>query len=162
MKTIFGLFERYEDARSTVDDLMEMGLSEGEIDVLVQAEVAKEGMDLNLEKARVRATDQVGQKQVRGLDAFLGTQLPVSIPVIGEVYAAGDLATMLAKTAMPEGEGSLEGALVDYGVQRDAARTYRTSVQEGGFLFLVRADDERAAQVTDTMRRKGVHVYSYP
>jgi len=164
MKTIFGMFEGYEDARAAVDELLEKGFDQGEMNVIVDEELAKQNLEVNLETIDVKASDELGERAAEGLDAMLGVEQPVRIPQTGAVYAAGGLATMTAKAAMtPNASGQgLRPALVSLGVPQGIARTYAQGVAESTLLFWIRTSDERAREAADTLRlHHALHVDSY-
>ena len=98
MKSVFALFDAYEDIKETVDELIAAGFDEGEMNVIVDEEVAKGHLDVNLEHVEVKATDELGE-EATGLDVMLGVEQPVEVPRLGDVYAAGEIATILARTA---------------------------------------------------------------
>jgi hypothetical protein len=156
MKTTFGLFSAYSDAEQAVEALLDLGWDEEDVNVIVQEQIAKNYLDVNLGQINVTATDEVSEKKVRGLDAILGTQRPVTVE--GEdLYAAGKLATVLVTTATAPGavEGQLKAALTDFGVPERVAEIYDEGIHAGSVLLWVRADDERASQVKQVMREQG-------
>jgi len=71
MKTIFAMFDNYDDARTAVNRLLEGNVDEEEINAIAQAQVAKDRIDANLETVAVDVTDEVGRQTVYGLDAML-------------------------------------------------------------------------------------------
>ncbi len=151
MKTIFGLLSAYPDAEQAVEGLLEHGVSEEEINVIVQERVAKDHLDVDLRQVNVAATDEIGEKRVHGLDAILGTQQPVAVH--GEkLFAAGKLANILLATAAAS---SLESALFDLGVPQDVAKFYDTGIREGAILLWVRVDDESTSLVVGMMQDRG-------
>lgn len=162
MKTIFGLFEIYQDAQAIVNELLDQGFPAEEMNVLIQEKVAKEDMQVNLEDANVAVTDEVGEQRLHGLDRLLASQQPVMLPELEEVYAAGELATILAKTAAAPGaaDGGLKAALMDFSVPEEVAQAYEAGVKEGGLLFWIRTSDDRAAKATNVLRKQAQHVIS--
>ena len=163
MKTIFAMFDNYEDASAAVNRLLEGNVDEEEINAIAQAQVAKDRIDANLETVAVDVTDEVGRQTVYGLDAMLGRQQPVRISDVGNVYAAGSLATLLARTAsVPDAaDGTLKGALMDFNVAEEAAGAYRDGIRAGAFLIWVRSDDERASEAAAILQsQKGRRVTS--
>ncbi|MGD8519299.1 MAG: hypothetical protein PVG54_20205, partial [Anaerolineae bacterium] len=62
MKTIFCLFEDYEQARTAVSELLDKGLTEGNMNAIIGEEIAKRAMEINWEKAPVQVTDEVGRQ----------------------------------------------------------------------------------------------------
>jgi hypothetical protein len=161
MQSVFSLFEVYEDCEEAVDDLVEQGFDEEEINVIVDEEVAKTHLDVDLDRVDVKATDELGE-EARGLDILLGVEQPVVLPGLDEVYAAGDVATVLAKTAASPDTGGLVGALVEFGVSQPIANAYIEAIEDGGLLFWLRTSDDRASEAGEILREhNGLHVTSY-
>lgn len=160
MKTIFGLFDSYVEAENAVDALLAGDVERDDVNVLVQAETAKERMDVNLERASVDVTDEVDGERLKGLDNLLARQQPVPVGRFGGLYAAGELATMIVRTGAQMGE--LATALQDFNVDRPAAQAFSDGVEHGQFLVWARVADDQAAEVTDAFRRyNGEHVGDY-
>jgi len=163
MKVIYALFGRYADARGAVKELLDQGYNDDEMNVIVQADIAHEHMDLDFSSVGVEVTDEVGTRTSRGLDPFLAAHTPVPVPGLGEVYAAGDLATMLVKAAMVHGAGAdgLQSALKDF-VPLDVAQAFAGGISRGGLLFWIRTGDERGGIAAQTLRRyHGQYVDDY-
>jgi hypothetical protein len=160
MKTIFGLFERYGDAKRITSELLDLGFDEKDINVLVRDDVAKGDMQVDLEKVRTQATQEIGEKTVRGLAAVLGREVPVEVPVLGGLYAAGDLATIVIQVATGGPKG-LEQGLIDLGLSEDVSESYRVAIEKGSLLLWMRSDDERAAQVMRIVREGAEQVIAH-
>ncbi len=158
MKSIFALFGAYEDVRDTVDELIEEGFEQEEMNVIVDEEVAKGDLEVNLQRVDVKATDQLGE-EVAGLHVMLGVEQPVEAPRMGEVLAAGEIATILARTAAAPGGGSVSDTMEEFGVPREMIETYIEAVIEGSYLFWVRTRDEEAPQAEEILRvHNGSHL----
>jgi len=154
MKTFFWLFERYPDAKAALRELLEAGIDAEEVNAMIAVKTAKEVMDVNWEKADVHVTDEIGKQRLTGLDALLAREQPVSTPDADEIYAAGKVATIAGKTAssaMREPHGLL-GALEDLNVPEPAARAFVEGLGRGGVLLWVRAEDELAVSISDTLQ----------
>jgi hypothetical protein len=149
MKTMFWLFDTYEAAKAALDKLMEAGFATGNMNIVVREQDAKDSMDLNWEKTNVRVTDSVGEQTLEGLDRLLGGQQPVPVPKVGSVFAAGEMATVLIKTATSSQTGSvgLQQALISLNVPEQRAKRYVEGLKQGHWLFWIRAEDERASEV---------------
>ena len=163
MQVIYALFERYTDAQESFEALRKQGYDQDAMNVVVQTKVAKEYIDLDMSRVAVNVTDAVGEKTVQGFAPFLAVQRPVPLPGTGDVYAAGDLATLLVKaaTAYAPDSGALGTALKDL-VPANVADAFADGVNQGGVLFWLRVEDERAAGVGETLRRyHGKHVGNY-
>lgn len=155
MKTVFALFEEFENAYKAVDRLREKDFDSGKMNVIVLKDIAKDAMEVDLERVKVKKTAQVGEKSVAGLDALLGGQKAVDVPDVGEIYAAGSLATVLVRSASAPGavEGGLEAALQEFNLTEEAAEGYRRGLEEGGLLFFIRSQDEKASDIVQTLRQ---------
>jgi hypothetical protein len=164
VRTTFGLFEQFADAEQAVEALLDEDFGKDEMNVIVQEEIAKNELDLSLEEANIAVTNEVGEKTAQGLEALLGGQQPLTLPEVEEVYAAGEMATILAKTAAAPGTTGEEfpTVLQEFGIPTNIARSYTEGIAEGSLLFWIRTDDGRAAKATDLLRKNnGVHVDDY-
>jgi len=125
------------------------------MNVIALEDIAKDAMQIDLEKVKVKKTGQVGEKTVSGLDELLGGQQAVDVPDVGEVFASGSLATMLVRSASAPGavEGGLAAALQDFNLPEDAAESYRSGIKEGSLLFFIRSQDENASDIVQIMRQ---------
>lgn len=163
MQVIYALFERYADARESFEELREQGYDPDEMNVVIQAKVAKEYINLDMSRVAVNVTDAVGEKTAQGFAPFLAVQRPIPLPGIGEVYAAGELATILVKTATahtPGAEG-LKTALQDF-MPPNVAGAFADGVNQGGALFWLRVEDTRAGLAAQTFHlHHGKHVGNY-
>ena len=163
MVTIFGLFERYDDARAAVEELLNRGFEQKKMNAMAQDHVAKAHMDVKWDKVKVDVTDRVGEKTICGLDELFGREEPVLIRDVGSIYAAGELATIMADAASrPEvSRGGLEEALIDFGVPRERAKVYITGMKQSGIVFWIRTSDERAPEAAGILlEHKAVNITS--
>lgn len=160
MKTIFGLFRTYPEAEPAVHELLHRRFKPEQMNVLVQSGAA----DVHPHAEPARPQADVAERLGIGLDTMLAPKRPVTVPGVGNVYAAGTLAGLVVKTAaLPGAAGDgLQAALVDLGVPADVARTYADGVGRGGVLFWIRVDDEEAPKAANMLRNmKAVQVGSY-
>ena len=124
-----------------------------EMNVIVLEEVAKGNIDTDWKKLNVAVTDEVGEQTVQGLTRLLGGEQAIKLANMEDIYAAGELATVLARTASAqsaEGVG-LKASLVDFNVPEGVAQVYRDGVEAGGVLFWLRTDDRRGAEATQIL-----------
>jgi len=149
MKTIFGLFTNYEDAQDATVRLLDGPVNEKDINVIVNAEVAKQAMPVNRRTAAVEATDEVGEQTLHGLDALIGRQQPLTIAGVGELFVSGDMATIMARESAQT--GNLAATLHDFNVDGEAAQVYSEAIVDGHWLVWVRAADEQAGRVSQIM-----------
>jgi hypothetical protein len=152
MKSVFSLFERYQDCKEAVDELLESGFDQDELNVIVSTKVAKTHIDKDLDAIDVKATDQIGQ-EAKGLEVLLGVEQPIDVPRLGQVYAAGEIATILAKTVEAPRTGTVDDSLVEFGIPASMTETYIDAVAGDRLLFWVRTGDERASQAGKILQR---------
>ena len=79
----------------------------------------------------------------------------LTVPVIGPIIAAGPIVAALTGAGVGAVAGGLIGGLTDLGVHPEHAEFYAESVRRGGALVTVRAEDERADEVTRIMQQHG-------
>mgnify|MGYP006288951789 CR=1 FL=1 len=134
---------------------------DAEINVIVDAEVAKSHMDVNLERAAIEATDVVGDEAM-GLDIILGAERPMEVHPLGNIYAAGEIATILANAAAAPDTTGIEQMLEEFGVPSSKVGVYVETVATGGLIFWIRVDDDRASEARAILRKhNGFDIVSY-
>lgn len=79
----------------------------------------------------------------------------LTVPVIGPIIAAGPIVATLTGVGVGAVAGGLIGGLTDLGVHPEHAEYYAESVRRGGALVTVRAEDDRADEVTRIMQQHG-------
>jgi hypothetical protein len=165
MRTIFALFEGYREARSAVEELLERKFDERDMNVIVQELTAKGSMDVNFKTANVDKTRRLGGEAVQGLDQLLSGRQPLTMPDVGAVYAAGQMASVMTgeeKKAKRTRKGGLKEALMAFDVPDEIAEFYKNGVLDGGVLLWVRTDDVRAAEAAGVLSdKKGEEVANY-
>ncbi len=152
MRTSFALYKNYQNAKAAVDTLTDKNFPKDEINIIVQKNAVENVWDVNertidVDVAEKIGTEYVGRK-VEGIDEMLGKLRPILTQTAGEIYAAGDVAKVMAHTASaPQTAGKgLQGALIDFGVDDEVAQKYANGVRSGSFLLLVRTRDDRSAE----------------
>jgi len=167
MKTIFALFDSYLDAHEAVEALLGQGFNEKEMNAVALQEAAKQNMDMmgvDLKQVNVDKSDKLGAKTVGGLTQLFGGEQPVHVSDTGDLLAGGELATMLVTQAAATGTAAapLMNVLQEYGVPQDVAEAFRSGVNEGGVLFWIRTEDERAPVASNALKAEnGKHVGRY-
>lgn len=165
MRTVFALFESYREANKAVEELIEKHFDEREMNVIVQELAAKSTMDINFRTSNVDKSRKMGSKSAERLDHLVAGRRPFTVPDVGAVYAAGEMATVLARSAAtPESPpASLREALVDFDVPKEIADFYTEGVLEGGVLLWLRIEDERAGEAANVLsQRKGDSIFRIP
>jgi hypothetical protein len=155
VKTVFCLFNSYGQAQTAVNRLLEQGFETTNMNAIIRARNAREEMDINQAKVGVQVTDRVGGHVRCGLDRLIGSQRPVALPDVGQVYAGGEMATIVATAAMrlrPAQRG-LKPALKGFNVPEEEADAYTLGIQEGGLLFWIRTCGVGVPEVVSTLRK---------
>jgi hypothetical protein len=152
-KTVVGLFPNRAEAESAVRALENSGFARSEISI-VTGNDRPEGGGIGT------ASEDMGTRVATGAAVGGGVGLiaglaALAIPGVGPVLAAGPLLTALTGAGVGAAVGGLAGALIDAGVPEEEAGLYAEGVRRGGTLVTARADDKRAREVADILRRQG-------
>jgi uncharacterized protein (TIGR02271 family) len=155
-KTVIGLFDRMDDARHVVQELIDHGLQRDDISLVSRqdhegAYVTERG-DERTSGTAIGAGAGAALGGVGGLLVGLGA---LAIPGIGPAVAAGPLVTALAGAGLGATAGGLIGALTDLGVPEEEAHYYAEGVRRGGVLVAVDTDDQRADRAAEVMEHAG-------
>jgi hypothetical protein len=160
MRTVVGLFDRFEDAQQVARALVDGGFPRDDISLIAQdthGEYAK-----HVPGAAGEGTEKVGGGAaagagigaaaggIAGLLAGLGA---LAIPGIGPVIAAGPLMAALAGAGIGAAAGGLLGALVNLGIPEEHAKLYSEGVRRGGTLVLAKVEDHETERAVQTMNR---------
>ncbi|MFN3325739.1 MAG: hypothetical protein ACK5AZ_19760 [Bryobacteraceae bacterium] len=163
MQTIFGMFADYDEAKAAVEELLERRFRLEEMNAIVQTWVWKSNTEADLNLAAVEVTPHLGPKVLHGLDRLIAGKQPRRFADAGEIYSAGEFATIVANTAESSRQpDALRAALIDFGVPERVASDYIDRLTRGGILIWLRCEDKRAAEAASVLQsRKGERVGSY-
>lgn len=167
MKTIFCLFRDFQDAKAGIEDLVSERFPKGEMNLIVQAQSAKNALDHNPRAENIPVTGQEDrQERVPILDTMLHGKQPVTLPGAGKIFTFGELANVVTRTASATATGEsvdgLQGALIDFGLPPKVAKEYYNGVKAGGVLFFLRTSDERSSEAASRLRSQdGDNLVSY-
>jgi stress response protein YsnF len=161
MITVLRLYRDHDTGARVVTELERSGVPRDDISIMASNEGGwfdgdraktvdrdADGVDDRAEGAAKGAGIGGALGGVAGLLAGLGL---LAIPGIGPVVAAGWLASTAAVAAAGGAAGGLIGALTQWGVGEDEARSYEEGVRRGGTLVTVRAEENRRAAVEAIM-----------
>jgi len=170
MITISRLYDDYNIAARTYNDLDRAGISKSDISIVASNadgwydENAREpgridtdgdGVDDRTEGAATGAGIGGTLGGIAGLLAGLGL---MAIPGLGPVVAAGWLVSTAALAVTGGAAGGLIGSLTQHGVDEDEANTYAEGVRRGGTLVTARVPEADAARVEGIMDRNAVNI----
>ncbi len=146
MRTIFALFDSLEEAKAVVAELIDKRFDEGAMNAAVRIPTGQEGSDPG------GGTGVSAEELPPGIEHLLlhGKSIPVAD--VGAIRAGGAIALTSAAVAAPDKRArGLEDLLVGLGVPNELAKFYRDGVAEGGILFWIRTETERAAEATNIL-----------
>jgi hypothetical protein len=159
MEAIFGCFNVYEEARGAVQLLIEHRFREEAMNAIAADYVIRDRFRGRLDRVHTMTAELES-----GLDRLLTREKPLSVSDAGDIYAAGDEATTLARAAsLAESRlGGLAAALENFGMPREIAMDCVRIIKGGGVLFWLKAADDRVADAANILREhKASHVASY-
>ncbi len=142
MRTVTGLYDNYDDARTVVNALEDAGIPSDEISIV------RRGSETNDSNAGEGAAAGAGIGAVAGgtggLLAGLGL---LAIPGVGPVVAAGWLVATAAGAAAGAlaggAAGGIIGSLTSAGVDEDTAHVYAEGVRRGSTLVSARVENDK-------------------
>jgi hypothetical protein len=161
MVTITKLYDSYDDAERTVNDLEASGIPHSAISIVANDPATRDRLGQNddgKERAKkgAEAGASVGAAVGGGAGLLAGLGM-LAIPGIGPVVAAGWLVSTavgaVAGASAGAVSGGLIGALTKEGVSKEHAHVYAEGVRRGGTLITVRTDVSRAASAEAIMNR---------
>jgi len=155
-KTVVALFDDFDNARSSVEALVDAGFDRDDISLVANDATGEYGryMKDGTYDEDVTAGEGAGFGAVVGALVGLGVAL---IPGIGPVLVAGPLAAALfAGIGAASGAvtGGVVAGLVDFGVPEEHAERYAEGVRRGGTLVTVHVtQDEWAERAQSVLNR---------
>jgi hypothetical protein len=140
---ISGLFDRYEDAQTAIDELRAAGVAKGDIGRLARADVWRRAEPVIAAQAD-REVDQ-GDESYPALDgrALSPANCLFSVPGVGPVIVSGWLDSILLENTMAKDMSRRVRALANAGASDDHANCYAESVRRGGVLVSARVNDDQ-------------------
>ncbi|MEP7287741.1 MAG: hypothetical protein ABI947_18460 [Chloroflexota bacterium] len=162
-KTIIGLYDSINNARDTIQELVDSGFSRDRINVLLAnsaGNISTQCLDNNnqpesedkatLPGVNMGATGGATVGALTGLIAGLGA---LAIPGIGPVLAAGPLFGAFFGAATGSVAGGLIGAMTQWGIAEGDAPLYVEGIRNGGTLVVVKAEDSEVDRATAIITR---------
>ncbi|HEX7002884.1 MAG TPA: DUF2382 domain-containing protein [Trueperaceae bacterium] len=160
-KTVVAIYDRLEDSRSAIAELLSEGFDRDDVSVVANATGAelRRYFDEQGRYVESRGSEAGGSAAsgagvgaaVGGIGGLLVGLGLLSVPGVGPVLAAGPLAATLVGAGGVT--GGLLGALTDAGVPEEEAHRYAEGVRRGGNLVVVNAPDGRAEMAATILDR---------
>jgi hypothetical protein len=169
MKTIVGLFDDMEQARTAALNLETAGVAHDDISVVANNEggryVPTDAVTANSTTTVVdHGTESSGHAighdakvgaKVGGVAGLLLGLTGLAIPGLGWIAGAGWLMGMILGAGTGAVIGGLVGALTHVGVPETDAAHYTEGVRRGGTLVAVKASDDMAYRVAEILSAQG-------
>ena len=141
-KIVVGLFDDFNNARDTVDDLLDDGIAAENISVISRDQAAYGGVLPNTGAA----TETVG-----GFGDQLVDVNAIDLPGIGRVMIAGPLVEDLGAVGTGATTRGLTDALIADNIPDDQAQLYAEGVRRGGTLISVITSNDKADDAVGIM-----------
>lgn len=159
-RTITGLFDTYDDAKSAVNDIEAAGIPHRDISIVAN----------NIDNRYTVAGEARPSKAVKGAEAgatyggvvgggagLLAGLGMLAIPGVGPVIAAGWLVATVAGAAAGAAAGGaaggIIGSLTNAGVSKEHAHVYAEGVRRGGTLVTAHVEEDRTKAVEAIMTK---------
>ena len=167
-RVITALFHNRRDAERAYNELIDHGLSDEEVSVILSKETRDRYLSGEYEETKMgnKATEGAGVGGAVGgttggiIGALTAAAAPVVFPGIGLVLS-GPLAAALAGAGAGGLGGSLIGGLIGAGIPEERVEDYRSGLEEGGILIGVHPRNDADAEYAEKVFRKhdGEHVH---
>jgi hypothetical protein len=149
MRTVTGLYDSYDDARSAVKALEDAGVPSDHISIVSNKD-GKQDVEGQGNNAAEGAGTGAGIGAVAGGAGGLLTGLGLmAIPGVGPVVAAGWLAATaagaVAGAVVGGAAGGIVGAMIESGVSEEDAHLYAEGVRRGGAVVAAKVEDDKVA-----------------
>lgn len=150
LRTAVAIFKGPQQTKEAIEEIQGESLANSKISVVVRSEYLHQG-EFREEIAHELAyyPSEINLDQ---FDAWLVQAPPFIVPNIGEVVAAGPLASQLMH--QPKGRGLVE-ELFTYGLSEIRARHYEHEVRTGHWFVLIQTEHEKINSVCNTLRNYG-------
>lgn len=153
MKTIFGLFDTFQQADSTLRELDLQGVTRDDVSIIAREEA------LHTEDTTDTTKDAGRGAGIGGVIGLVAGAASVAIPGIGPIIGAGTIAGGLVGGA---GVGSLVGGIVGFfrdtfGIGDDYSNKVEAGIREGKILLSVNTTDDNEEAIMKSMKDHGVN-----
>ncbi len=161
IRTFAHLYDRYDDARQTVEALEAAGVPHSDISIVSNNADNSHGLTTAsgtgtgaanpaTDETRAGTGASTGTLVGGGLGLLTGLGL-LAIPGVGPVVAAGWLIATITGAGIGAAGGGLLGSLIHAGVPEEHAHAYSEGVRRGGTLVSVRADESQASTIESVL-----------
>ena len=149
-KTVLAIFKGPQQTKEAVEEIQGESLANSKISVIVRIDYLHQG-EFREEIANELAY-YPSEINLDKFNAWLVQAAPFIVPNLGEVAAAGPLASELMH--QPQGRGLVE-VLLSYGLSEIRARHYEHEVRTGHWLVLIQTTQEKINSTANALRSFG-------
>lgn len=160
MITITGIFDNQLEANRAVTELLNEGISNDDISLLMSDKTHKEVFSSNDEEGEQAKAGVAGAVVGGGLGALLAGLTAVgSIVLPGSgLLMAGPLVAAWTGAGVGAALGGLSGALIRMGFPTNDAKRYEEEINAGKAVVIVHTNDERLAQIARSiLKHSSIH-----
>ncbi len=154
-RTITGLYDDYDSAKTAVNALEAAGIPHSDISIVANNADRRHGVDTGAATKDAGVGAEIGTA-VGGIGGLLAGLGMLAIPGVGPVVAAGWLvATAVgagAGAAIGGAAGGLVGSMTHAGIPEADAHVYAEGVRRGGTLVTARVDDGHASAAESILK----------
>jgi hypothetical protein len=153
MESVYSVFEGLNNARDALDRLIEAGVKQEEINVIVQEDVLKRTTTDTRREGAQSEKQPPSREQPAFLDRFLADRRPVRFPDQGRMYFAGSSIEEIAQiiTTEPEGAQTITGILNKAEVPHDLVEYYADQIEHGDVFIWTKSSEVSAKQIREIM-----------
>lgn len=150
LNTAVAIFKGPQQTKEAIEEIQGESLANSRISVVVRSEY------LHLGEFREEIANELAyypsEINLDKFNAWLVQAPPFVVPNLGEVAAAGPIASQLMH--QPKGRGLVE-VLLTYGLSELRARHYEHEVRTGHWLVLIQTEHEKINSVANALRAFG-------
>jgi hypothetical protein len=150
LNTAIAIFKGPQQTKEAIEEIQGESLANSKISVIVRSEYIHQG-EFREEIANELAYHP-SEINLDKFNAWLVQAPPFNVPNIGEVVAAGPLASQLMH--QPQSRGLAE-VLLSYGLSEIRARHYENEVRTGHWLVLIQTSNDKIKSVANALRSFG-------
>lgn len=150
LNAAIAIFKGPQQTKEAIEEIQGESLANSKISVIVRSEYLHQG-EFREEIANELAY-YPSEINLDKFNAWLVQASPFNVPNLGEIVAAGPIASQLMH--QPQGRGLAE-VLLSYGLSEIRARHYENEVRTGHWLVLIETNHDKINSVANALRSFG-------
>lgn len=156
-RTVVGVFDYAHQSEEAIRELTAAGFRNEDISFakLGPDSHRAEEMAHDAAAGESAALGAAGGAMIGGLGGLLLGLGLLAIPGLGPLAAAGPIVAALTGAGVGAGVGGVTGAFMELGIPEEEALYYADEIRRGGSVVAVQAEEHRAWQAEEVLRRHG-------